>query len=158
MFTDWHTKKMDIRLGVPVKMDMSKCDTDRHRTCSTGLHVGAPGYVSGFGQGGNKKYILACLVNPADVAAVPVDYSFEKMRTAQYYPYAICEQDYEGNLREGDTKYFESDYIGYEMQQVEEKLTQLNDTKANNIMLSYDCSKEDLELLLQNRIEEISVI
>ncbi len=150
MFTDWHTRKMDIRLGVPVSMEMADCDTDRDHTCSSGLHVGAPGYVRNF-YGGGDRYVIACLVNPADVAAIPTDYSFEKMRTAQYYPYAVCEINDEGTLKELDTKFFESDYLAYEAKELEEKLALL---KSDDVKLSEadKTANEDLQAILQERL------
>ena len=150
MFTDWHTRKMDIRLGQPVKMNMSDCDTDRENTCSSGLHVGAPGYVKGF-YGGDDRYVIACLVNPADVAAVPVDYSFEKMRTSQYYPYAVCEISAEGYLKEIETKFFEEDYVAYELNDINSKLEALK-VSPENASEAETISTEQLETMLQARL------
>lgn len=67
-FTDHHTRKMRIRMGEPVRMKREDCDNDPEVTCSRGLHVGTPQYVSTFG--GRGSYILACLVNPMNVVAV----------------------------------------------------------------------------------------
>ncbi len=156
VFTDWFTKRSDIRLGVPVSMEMDDCDTNRDHTCSSGLHVGAPGYVKSF-HGGTKRYILACLVNPADVAAVPTDYSFEKMRTAQYYPYAVCELDNEGNLEELDTKFFEDDYIAYEQKDIELKIEALRkDISADTFSKSDKERMEEMKELLSQRLVDIS--
>ncbi|HAH22544.1 MAG TPA: hypothetical protein DCL77_02050, partial [Prolixibacteraceae bacterium] len=77
-FTDIHTGKMTIRLGEPARMNRADCDNDPNVTCSRGLHVGTPEYVSGFG--GGNSYKIACLVNPMNVVAVPVDYNGQKMR------------------------------------------------------------------------------
>lgn len=124
-FTDWHTKNSTIVLGEPVSIPREECDNDPMNTCSSGLHVGAPGYVSGFGGRSTDNYILACLVNPMNVVAVPVDYSYEKMRTCEYLPYAICEMD-GGVIKELDTNYFEEDYINYEKEALESELGTLN--------------------------------
>lgn len=153
MFTDWHTRSMDIRLGVPVEMPMEECDTDPNNTCSSGLHVGAPGYVKSFG-GYEGRYILAVLVNPADVAAVPVDYNYEKMRTARYYPYAICEFNDKEELEELETKYFEDDYMDYEKQQLEAKLKEL--TTHQIVSGNEALDEEQLMTLLKERLTYIS--
>ena len=113
-FTDWHTRKSTIMLGEAVVMPREECDNDPNNTCSSGLHVGAPGYVSGFGGNSKTNYILACLVSPMNVVAVPYDYDFEKMRTCEYLPYAICKLNDDGTIREVDTRYFEDDYSAIE--------------------------------------------
>lgn len=113
-FTDWHTRKSTIMLGDAVSMPREECDNDPSRTCSSGLHVGAPGYVAGFGGNSKTNYILACLVSPMNVVAVPDDYDFEKMRTCEYLPYAICKLNDDGSIREVDTRYFEEDYSSIE--------------------------------------------
>ena len=53
-FTDWHGGSTQIRLGSPVSMPRSSCDSNPNNTCSSGLHVGAPGYVKGFGGSGGS--------------------------------------------------------------------------------------------------------
>lgn len=128
-FTDWHTKRSTIVLGEPVTMDMDDCDTNPNNTCSSGLHVGAPGYVSKFGYG-EDNYILACLVNPMNIAAIPYDYDFEKMRTCEYLPYAVCEFE-DGKIKELDTKYFEEDYINYEVESLNDLSKELKNLDLN---------------------------
>jgi len=113
-FTDWHTRKSTIVLGDAVSMPREACDNDPSNTCSSGLHVGAPGYVSGFGGRSDSNYILACLVSPMNVVAVPYDYDFEKMRTCEYLPYAVCKLNDDNSIREVDTRYFEDDYSAIE--------------------------------------------
>lgn len=122
-FTDIHTQSMSIRIGQPVRMDRGACDNDPNVTCSTGLHVGTPQYVKSFG--GSSSYILACLVNPMNVVAVPVDYHGQKMRCCEYLPYAVCELEKDGSLKEIDTKFFEEDYVGYEVKELEKMLEDL---------------------------------
>ena len=125
-FTDWHTKKSTIVLGSPVKMPREECDNNPNNTCSSGLHVGAPGYVSHFGYG-NENYVIACLVNPMNVVAIPQDYNFEKMRCCEYLPYAVCEVK-EGVINTLDTNYFEDDYINYEKEILISSLEELDDS------------------------------
>lgn len=134
-FTDIHSKKMDIKIGEPVKMERDKCDNDPVHPCSTGLHIGTPNYVSSFGSG-SDKVIIACLVNPMNVVAVPHDYSYEKLRCCEYLPYSTCKEE-EGQLVELGTKYFEETYINYEKEVLEEKIKDLNDTDSD-VLLSDD--------------------
>jgi hypothetical protein len=140
-FTDIHSQTFTIKLGEVVNMPRHQCDPDPERTCSSGLHIGAPGYVKGFG-GGYERRIIACLVNPAHVVAVPVDYSYEKMRVCEYFPYAISDFDKADNLNEIDTQFYEADYIGYEMDQLKQEIakysgeyamTEAADVKRNRL-------------------------
>ena len=78
---DCHTGRVDNSIGMEVFMERDKVDSDPNRTCSHGLHVGAPDYVRRH-YGGN--IIVKCLVNPRDVVSVPVDYNNTKMRVCRY--------------------------------------------------------------------------
>lgn len=127
VFTDWYSRKSTIKLGQAVTMKREDCDNDPNVTCSRGLHVGAPGYVSNFGHGGTN-YILACLVSPANVVAVPYDYDFEKMRACEYFPFAICEFK-DGEIEEVKTPYFENDYMSIEKDALEAKLLELEEAR-----------------------------
>jgi len=140
-FTDWHTRKSTIMLGEAVTMPREECDNDPNNTCSSGLHVGAPGYVAGFGGNSKTNYILACLVSPMNVVAVPYDYDFEKMRTCEYLPYAICKLNDDGSIREVDTRYFEEDYTAIE----EAKLNKLlEEYEGLDNITSMDITHEEL--------------
>ena len=125
-FTDWHQSSTQIRLGSPVTMDRDQCDGDPNNTCSSGLHVGAPGYVKGFGGGGGNVY-LATLVNPMNVVACPADYSYQKMRCCEYYAYGIVDLDNDMTIT---TPYFEHDYKTWETEALEEKLEQYKHAKG----------------------------
>jgi len=145
-FTDWHTKNSTICLGEPVTMPREETDNNPNNTCSSGLHVGAPGYVSGFGYG-EKNYIIACLVNPMNVVAIPHDYNFEKMRCCEYLPYAVCEFE-DGNIKELNTNYFEEDYINYEVEILKDKISEIDD--------STDEGKEQKSIMSQ-RLVDLSI-
>ena len=107
-------------------MDRSACDGDPRNTCSTGLHVGAPGYVKGFGGGDGNVY-LACLVNPMNVVAVPSDYSYMKMRCCEYYAYGIVDLTNDVTIT---TPYFEYDYKTWETETLEEQLAQFQGSRS----------------------------
>lgn len=127
-FTDWHQGSTSIRLGSPVSMDRSKCDGNPMNSCSSGLHVGAPGYVKGFGSyGGGGNVYLACLVNPMNVVAVPSDYSYMKMRCCEYYAYGIVDLDNDMSIT---TPYFEHDYKTWETEALEKELQEYKKERA----------------------------
>lgn len=90
VFTDHHSHTFKIRIGEMVTMDRSKCDTVQENTCSTGLHIGGRGWLKRnyYGDTG-----LACLINPADVVAVPPYDSYGKLRTCAYLPMEIIYYD-----------------------------------------------------------------
>lgn len=101
-----------IRIGEPVKMPREECDPDINADCSYGLHVGATTYVQHFGYG--SSVLLACLVNPMNVVALP-KYDHSKIRVCEYYPYAVLEKDENGTLHEiSEESYWEEDYKDYE--------------------------------------------
>lgn len=153
MFTDWHSKKFAIKLGTVVSMPRGECDNNPNNTCSSGLHVGAPQYVTDFYRH-DDQFILAVLVNPMNVVAVPKDYSYQKMRTCEYYPYAICEIGDNGFLKELETPYFETDYCGYEKEQLEAQLQEVQKTLNEKVDLSAEdeAKLQDETDLLVNRL------
>ena len=95
VYTDGYTKRFTIRIGQPVTMDRSKCDTNHNNTCSKGLHVAGKSWLSSnyFGDTG-----LRVLVSPTDVVAVPPQDSYGKMRCCAYYPVAVVGFDDNGDI------------------------------------------------------------
>ena len=90
VLTDHHSHTFKIRIGEMVTMDRNKCDTIQENTCSTGLHIGGKGWLKKnyYGDTG-----LACLINPADVVAVPPYDDYGKLRTCAYLPMEIIHYD-----------------------------------------------------------------
>jgi len=66
-FVDCHTGLVKQRVGSRVMMKINLVDSDRHNSCSTGLHVANMGYLRGF----DGTHTLIVLVNPEDFIAVP---------------------------------------------------------------------------------------
>jgi hypothetical protein len=117
-YTDWHSGTTNVRLGGTVSMDRSAVDCNPSNSCSSGLHIGAPGYVKNFG-GGDQNVHLACLVNPMNICAIPADYSYQKMRVCEYYAYGIVDLKNDMEIR---TPYFELDYKTYEERELDKQL------------------------------------
>lgn len=90
VFTDHHSHTFKIRIGEMVTMDRNKCDAVQENTCSTGLHIGGKGWLKRNYYGNTG---LACLVNPADVVAVPPLDNYGKLRTCAYLPMEIIHYD-----------------------------------------------------------------
>jgi len=82
-FKDCHSGTFDNSIGATVKMDRSKCDSNRNQTCSTGLHFCSESYVSSFRSGNNR--LLMVKINPMDVVAIPNDYNDAKGRCCEFY-------------------------------------------------------------------------
>lgn len=97
IYTDAHSHTTEIRLGHPVRMPREKCDADQEHSCSSGLHVGAKGWLrqNYFGDVG-----LKVLVNPANVVAVPTIDNYGKMRVCEYCPISLIDYDENGNVIE----------------------------------------------------------
>lgn len=113
-FTDNYSKKMQIRLGVPVRMDRSECDENSSNECSRGLHLSHKDWdnLNFFGS-----TTIRCLCNPMNVVAVPTRDSYNKIRTCEYFPVEIVERDMNGKIIEtvndGDElNYFTVSYDG----------------------------------------------
>lgn len=121
---------MEIRIGEPVTMPREKCDPDISNDCSYGLHVGSHKYVSNFGS--NMDAILAILVNPRDVVALP-QYDHSKIRVCKYFPYAEMERDENGNWEEIEHGFFEEDFLDYEIEELEERLQHLYDNENEEV-------------------------
>jgi hypothetical protein len=108
VYTDSYSHTFTIKVGVPVTMDRSLCDSNQENTCSKGLHVAGKTWLqaSYFGNIG-----LKVLVNPADVVAVPGADNYGKMRTCAYYPIAILDRDDNGDIiDDNDIDGFEDDF------------------------------------------------
>jgi hypothetical protein len=118
IYTDMHTRSMSIELGVPVKQARKECDANPRQDCSNGLHVGATKYVENFAN--RDSVILVCLVNPANVVAVP-DYDHSKMRVCEYFPYAFATYT-DNKIDIIEEAYFENDYQEYEEAELERQI------------------------------------
>jgi len=121
VYTDMHSRTMTIVLGQPVSIERHECDADPAIDCSYGLHCGATKYVERFGQG--SSVILACLVNPANVVAVP-KYDHSKMRVSEYFPFAYATYE-DGKIDIIEQAYFEDDYCQYEVEELEKQIAKV---------------------------------
>jgi hypothetical protein len=155
VYTDMHTRSMTIKLGVPVRMDRTECDSDPARDCSYGLHVGATKYVERFGSGGGV--VLVCYVNPANVVAVP-EYDHSKMRVSEYFPFAFATYE-NGKIDIVEEAYFESDYQEYEIEELEEQIAKVQ-AEEKPIETAMGADEEErpmseLMKMLENRLIDI---
>lgn len=126
VYTDTHSRTFEIKIGIPVTMDRSKCDENSSITCSRGLHVAGKDWLA---QGYYGDVSLMCLVNPADVVAVPPLDNYGKMRTCAYYPVKIVERDDQGYIINDEyPDGFEDDFMN---------LISYEGTKNNTENLSY---------------------
>lgn len=97
IYTDAHSGTFMIKLGEPVSMPRGKCDSNQEHSCSTGLHVGAKGWL-GKNYCGNVG--LQCLVSPMNVVAVPTIDDYGKMRCCEYLPVAPITYSNSGSVIE----------------------------------------------------------
>lgn len=80
-YKDVYTKKIDNSVGKTVQVPRSQVDENMDKTCSYGLHTCSKNYLKHYP--GQK--ILKVLVDPADVVAIPRDYSDSKLRCCKYH-------------------------------------------------------------------------
>ena len=75
-FKDRHTGTIDNSPGRVVEMPREEVDSERDRTCSSGLHFCALHYLStAYGYGGQ---VVILKINPRDVVSIPSDYNNSK--------------------------------------------------------------------------------
>jgi len=75
--------RLDHSIGATVTEPREECDPNRTQTCSTGIHFASLEYIEKGGYGGGlsgKNKIVAVVVNPADITAIPTDYNLSKGR------------------------------------------------------------------------------
>lgn len=158
IFTDMYTRTMSIEIGKPVKMERKLCNGDPEVECSYGLHVGATKYVESFAK--NSSTILACLVNPANVVAVP-RYDNSKIRVSEYFPFAIATFDNKTKKIDiVEQKYFEDDYCSYEVDELEKQIELI---KENQMPIESAINSEsenrpmsELMKIIENRLIDLS--
>ena len=155
VYTDCHSHTFKIKLGQPVSMPRSECDANQEHSCSSGLHVGARGWLEKnyYGEQG-----LLVLVNPQNVVAVPTIDSYGKMRTCEYLPCALINYDSDGHPIEpeytlyDDIKYLkEIQYEGDVNNKDVDKYTLTNNNSIprdeiyNQILRSLESEPEDYD-------------
>jgi len=90
-YTDCHTGTIDNRPGATIpRLQRTEVDENRRNECSYGYHVGSYNFANGF----QKGRLVMVEVNPADVVAVPQDYSCQKCRVTFYQPVQDCQVEF----------------------------------------------------------------
>jgi hypothetical protein len=112
-FKDIHSNTFDNSVGNVVSINRNEVDEDSNRTCSKGLHVANWDYAHTHFASSNPDtdVMLEVEVNPADVVAIPTDYSNSKMRVCRYTVLGVVTQPYEPTvaLRVINQAQFDSD-------------------------------------------------
>lgn len=156
VYTDMYTRKMNIIVGKPVKMPRTECDSDPANECSYGLHVGATSYVERFGH--SKGAVLVCLVNPANVVAVP-NYDHSKIRVSEYFPFAVANYE-NGKIDIVEQPYYEMDYCAYEYNELNNLIEKVknNEKPIDKAIGADDESRPITEItkILENRLVNIN--
>lgn len=88
------------KIGDVVTMPRHEVADNPAASCSTGLHIGTPGYARGFG---NVR--VAVLINPRDVVSVPKHDSNNKMRVCRYYVLELAATDHVSAMRDNAPKW-----------------------------------------------------
>lgn len=97
-FKDCRTGTIDNSPGQIVFMKRSDVDTNRHETCSVGLHFCSAAYLPTFG--GDR--VVKVVIDPKDVVSIPTDYGFTKGRTWKYEVVAEVSADQIRGLMDGE--------------------------------------------------------
>lgn len=85
-YTDIHSGTFNNSVGAVIpRMKREDVDPDRYNTCSYGYHFCSFGYLPYFSSySGQNDHIIIVEVNPADIVAIPADYSNQKGRATFY--------------------------------------------------------------------------
>lgn len=137
VYTDMHSHTTTIRLGHKVSIPRSQCDDNQENSCSSGLHVGAKGWLKENYYGGVG---LQVLVNPASCVAIPTIDEYGKMRVCEYFPINLIDFDSNGDVIEPD--YDLSDDIAYLEQSDYEG--DVNNEDVDNYTLDCKMSREEM--------------
>lgn len=133
IFTDNYTKKMTIKIGQPVYLDRSQCDSNPEKDCSRGLHACGYNYLKeNYAMGSHS---IAVLINPADVVAVPKGYRGGKLRCCKYLPIAVVDGPISDD--ESDVLDFDNMYMAHsedELRQMHSKAKTAEEYKSIELM------------------------
>lgn len=80
-FTSAYDNKTDNSPGRVLSMPRQAVEYDPNKTCSSGLHFAAWGYLSSYASG--RKTVLLS-ISPEDVVSIPTDYNNMKGRACRY--------------------------------------------------------------------------
>jgi len=156
LYTPWHSGGEygnEIYLGEVVEMPREECDPDSAVSCSHGLHVGSYDYVKEFGSG--LDTILAILVNPKDIVALP-EHDNSKIRTCRYFPYAVIQRERNGDWEELESVYFEEDFMDKEQAEIRSQLDAIaNGNYGNDSDERADLDPQEAAELLRRRMKNI---
>jgi hypothetical protein len=153
VYTDNHTRTFNIQIGVPMKIDRGNVDPDPEVECSRGAHTGSPEYVNNNAWLGNT--VLACLINPRNVTAVPKHDSL-KMRSCEILPIAVAELDNKGNIIEPEYEVFDLE-LAQNTQEELEAISKLNSTELEEYKKHEFIAQEVDFTMLNNILESVTI-
>lgn len=136
-FFDIHSNTMDNSPGKVLRVARNEVDEDPNRTCSHGLHVAHWTYAANhFGSAGAGDRFVYVEVDPADVVAVPADYSDQKMRVCGYTVLDECTLPSEQPLYSKDEGF-------YGKQEEEQEYEEYHDDYESDYWSSDSYDEED---------------
>jgi len=89
-YMDIYSGTFSNKVGDSPSVPRFTVDDDKRIGCSTGLHVGAIGYVKQYGgvveppQNTHGNRVMIVKVDPQHVVSVPIDSGFQKVRVCEY--------------------------------------------------------------------------
>lgn len=82
-------KRIQYKLGKITSMPRDQVMHDPNTACGPGLHVGSLEYALAGAEEGSGNKVIIVEVDPANAVSVPVDSSFQKLRTCALKPVAV---------------------------------------------------------------------
>ena len=102
-----------------VSLPDEQVDWNPNEMCSAGLHL----HMGFYEDSGYGDTLVACLVNPMDVAACPLEYD-SKMRVRRLFPFKIIDSVNSFHLNENDQKVIEYYTQSYKSQLAEKSINE----------------------------------
>lgn len=148
VYTDQHSRTMEITIGEPVSMNRSECDNDPNAACSRGLHNKSSKYSLNLGSD-----LLVTLVNPYNVVAIP-SYDTTKFRSCEYLPIAKAEVDENGKMVEFDAGTYDIPYNGAESIVKLLETRSLSELKSEGL-ISDEITNDDFAVIMEEAIKVV---
>lgn len=82
-YKDIYSGTVDNSPGKVISMPRENVDSNRHRHCSYGYHIGTMDYVRWYGNRAGSRFIIV-KIDPKDAVSVPPDHGAQKLRCCKY--------------------------------------------------------------------------
>lgn len=151
-FKDLYTGAMDNSPGsVPSLKRYEEVDSDRHNTCSRGLHFASLQYIESGAYAGNygSNKLIMLKIDPADIVSIPTDYNRSKGRAWKYE--VVRELEWSDRIKANfvTNSYVEAEDVAEDADDVDqEDVAEVETTSAEKPIVTSKLTEEDVVAIL----------